>query len=498
MEPRTVLPHPGARFALTGLLAAVLVPLQGQTVTNGSVTGPVGNSMVWALPGWTACSQPSNNSPDVLDMSFASWNGSTTVTPTASPDGGSWLGLANGVDPVEQECVSGAMTGLTVGSSYQLRFWGACFGSGPGSYANGSPVVLTLTIGTSQQEFIIPMAAGTWLPLAMCFTADATEMDFTMQTFSGGGYGSFDGFTVGPSNGNTDVLPDTVLCLGGTLLLDPGLANAAYIWQDGSTDGTFLVDAPGTYWVDITTACGTGRDTIEVTGVTPGQLDLGPDTTLCTGTTWTIAPGLPGAYEWQDHSTAHAYTVTTAGTYSVAIDGSCGLLRDTVEVSVAPPPAVDLGPDTLFCAGGVFLLDATLANASYHWHDGSTSAAFPATQAGLHWVAVTVDGCSARDSILLATEECGVLVDMPNIFSPNSDGHNDRFIPVTLRGVSTSALTIYNRWGQAVYETDDVRQGWDGRVAGTACAEGTYFWCIRYRSTLDVAATQSGHVLVVR
>src|SRR5689334_12025553 len=90
---------------LTVLFASVasasLLPQQAgaQTVTNGSATGTVGNSMLQYLPGWQECALPPNNSPDVCDIGFPSWIGLVTVPASSSPDGGSWIGLANGVNP---------------------------------------------------------------------------------------------------------------------------------------------------------------------------------------------------------------------------------------------------------------------------------------------------------------------------------------------------------------------------------------------------------------
>jgi gliding motility-associated-like protein len=68
---------------------------------------------------------------------------------------------------------------------------------------------------------------------------------------------------------------------------------------------------------------------------------------------------------------------------------------------------------------------------------------------------------------------------VPNIFTPNDDGVNDVFeIPcLTIR--TEAYLTVFNRWGDQVYETDRYNNQWDGRHAGQPLPDGTYFYILR-------------------
>ncbi len=483
---------------ITGI--GIIVALGGvaQTVTNGSCTGTVGNSQGQNLPGWVYCSSPANNSPDVLNLAFASWNGGTTVTPADSPDGGSWIGLANGINPIEQECMTGQMTGLVVGTSYALQFQGACFGTGSGSYANGSPFILTVTIDGASEVFSIPMAASVWNNYFMCFIATSSNMSFTMQTLTGGGFGSLDGFTVAPGGGSVEVLADTVLCPGATLVLDPGVTNATYVWNDGSTDPTYEVTEAGLYWVEITTACGTSTDSVEVTLQTIETLDLGPDASLCPEDQITIMSNVAGDHLWQDGSTGTSFTAMGPGTYWVDVQGTCTSLSDTVIIVGAPLPVVDLGPDTAFCSDAMWLLNAYQEGAQYVWQDQSIGPTFSATQAGTYNVVVDLAGCIATDSVELAVLECETILEMPNVFTPNSDGSNDFFVPVRERNLVSSELRVFNRWGQVVYENKDVRRGWSGRGEWGECPDGTYYWEVRYVDHEGAQNHLTGHVTLLR
>ena len=76
-------------------------------------------------------------------------------------------------------------------------------------------------------------------------------------------------------------------------------------------------------------------------------------------------------------------------------------------------------------------------------------------------------------------EQHGV-IDMPNVFTPNSDNINDIFFPRETCGVESSNLKILNRWGELVFETNDISSGWDGMHNGVHVSDGTYFWVVTF------------------
>jgi gliding motility-associated-like protein len=72
---------------------------------------------------------------------------------------------------------------------------------------------------------------------------------------------------------------------------------------------------------------------------------------------------------------------------------------------------------------------------------------------------------------------------VPNAFTPNGDGLNDVFLPKTLF-ISSFALTVYNSWGEAIFHSNDLSQGWDGKKGGQECPVGVYAY------TVDVSDPQ--------
>ncbi len=85
---------------------------------------------------------------------------------------------------------------------------------------------------------------------------------------------------------------------------------------------------------------------------------------------------------------------------------------------------------------------------------------------------------------------------LPNIFTPNDDGYNDRFKPVDYSSVEKIDLQILNRWGRVVFKTQDPAINWDGRDETTnqPCSDGTYFYvCEVYQITLSGIVTFQLH-----
>jgi hypothetical protein len=111
---------------------------------------------------------------------------------------------------------------------------------------------------------------------------------------------------------------DTLLCPEETLLLIVEADSATYLWQGGTTDSVFTVTQTGIYHIEVENLCGTDRDTMTVTYISPpNSVQLGNDTLLCDGQTITLTTASDSAvYQWQDGGTDAAFTVTQAGIIS--------------------------------------------------------------------------------------------------------------------------------------------------------------------------------------
>src|SRR5690606_11165148 len=150
-----------------------------------------------------------------------------------------------------------------------------------------------------------------------------------------------------------------------------------------------------------------------------------------------------------------------------------------IPVTVNPTPYFNLGVDTTICYGCSLVLDPDVAGLNYVWFDNSTSSTYTATTTGLYYVTGTnIFGCTFTDQVYIAVE-CDYNLYIPNAFTPNGDGKNDFFIPVAYN-INDYSMQIFNRWGQLIWETDDLNAGWTGYYNGSMCADGIYTYQVTY------------------
>lgn len=202
-----------------------------------------------------------------------------------------------------------------------------------------------------------------------------------------------------------DLGPDFSLCPGGQFTLHASSPGASYLWSDMSTADTLLVNAAGTYYVQVYNPCDSYTDTVVVSMTNnPPVVQLPPDFTLCTGQTSILDPGLSGvSYLWSDGSMMPTFTVAGPGMYALTVSNACGSSIDTVLVGAGDiAPSVELGMDTSLCNGDTVLLLPVYDHVdTWLWHDGSTADQFIATTPGIVQVMVSNTCGSAFDTVMV-------------------------------------------------------------------------------------------------
>ncbi|MDB4710318.1 gliding motility-associated C-terminal domain-containing protein [Flavobacteriales bacterium] len=184
------------------------------------------------------------------------------------------------------------------------------------------------------------------------------------------------------------------------------------------------------------------------------------------------------------------------GTYNVSLITYFGSSSDTTinSIIINPLPTIDLGNDTTLCQGESLTLDATTLNATYLWQDNSTNSTLNISQQGTYWTEVTVNNCSATDTVLIIEEDCEIILEIPNVFTPNNDGINDLFVPIISKGIVSINTIIYNRWGNKIYETNNLLIEWNGQDVN----DGTYFWVVYYTDINAVENNLKGHLTILK
>jgi gliding motility-associated-like protein len=364
----------------------------GNLAINGSFTSNEGSSVT--APGWsTAGATPDVNDAVGTVNTSAGYN--WTGTPLPSSDGGTWQNLFSSAEQIEQTIT------VVPGQAYSLSFEYAAQGISSGSNTYIGPVgVQVLIDGNVVHTTPDDQTQFTWE--SACFSFTATSNSVTIRlTPTQLNYVGIDGFCLVPgvATNTINLGNDTTLCQGQTLLLSAGPTGGNYVWQDNSNVNTFNVTNSGTYWVASNNGCQIGTDTIVVNYSNASAVDLGNDTTLCTGAALLLDATLPNAtYQWQDNSTNSSFNVTQAGTYWVSVASTCPTV-DSISVDFESQPTLELGNDTSICPGETVLLQPTSSSDSYLWQDNSVSPSYLALNPGNYWVTVTSLCGSITDSV---------------------------------------------------------------------------------------------------
>ncbi|MFT5984889.1 MAG: gliding motility-associated-like protein, partial [Planctomycetota bacterium] len=193
--------------------------------------------------------------------------------------------------------------------------------------------------------------------------------------------------------------------------------------------------------------------------------------------------------------------------YSVAMIDECGRLYfSDMNLEVFAPHAVVNGvEDILFCEHEIAAIIVDYNGHDYIWNNGSTGASIIPTQGGTYIVnfVENVTNCLLSDTIEIGIEDCigNCVVLAPTGFSPDKNGTNDVFRIVTSceEEFVTFSFTVFDRWGQLTYQTDDWREGWDGTYRGRKAEIGVYTYYVEYTKFLsNKKESIAGNVTLVR
>ena len=159
-------------------------------------------------------------------------------------------------------------------------------------------------------------------------------------------------------------------------------------------------------------------------------------------------------------------------------------------ITVTASRSVNLGNDTLITPPGqqIVLGSSVGPFEQYTWNTGDTTKTITINDPGVYWLSATdLAGCKSVDTLLVRSTLIGI--EFPNAFSPNSDRINDVFRPKA-SNISKFHMSIFNRWGQFLYETDDITAGWNGLVGGKECPADLYVYVATYELQ-DIAGTKT-------
>ncbi|PHN00862.1 gliding motility-associated C-terminal domain-containing protein [Flavilitoribacter nigricans] len=329
----------------------------------------------------------------------------------------------------------------------------------------------------------------------------------------------------------TDLLDCTITSVTLDGSASSGSASLTYQWTtaggillSGDHQSRATAGGAGTYILeiqDVQNGC-TALDSIQVEAITApiAGLDLQMTSPGCTNAAGgsilvneVIGGTAPFIFQLNDGAEVNTGTFTQlrTGTYTVRVRDVNGCeWQEELVIPEAAPIDVDLGPDLTITSGDSIELIAQTSSrdiVSYRWEpaiaDGSMVVVAPEVTTSYGITVTDVNGCSATDRVRVIVKKTRSYF-IPNAFSPDGDGSNDRFMVMTGPDVvNIPTFRIYDRWGHLVYERHDIPPndpalGWDGRHNGSIMNSGVFVYYVELEYNDGTMEIAQGDVALLR
>ena len=294
-------------------------------------------------------------------------------------------------------------------------------------------------------------------------------------------------------------LPSPIdLCPNKTVTLNAGSNWDLVTWSNGQTAPSIIVSTPGSYTATVTHHGCTNTVSTTVNLVQMPVINLGPDISICDGTSTTLTIPVNGL--WSTGSNTNSIQVTTANTYYVTVNvGSC-VASDTIIVRIKPKPIAVLPQQINGCIGEPILINAeNPVNTSYYWNTGETTSKIEVTNFGTYTVTAFNDCGSTKDSTFAYFQDCNYAIYIPNSFTPDNDGINDVWMMSTYN-LKRLTLRIFNRWGDVIYTSHELNPVWIGNVHGGEhyANDGVYSYHLVYETIFGEIGERSGNLFLLK
>jgi gliding motility-associated-like protein len=317
---------------------------------------------------------------------------------------------------------------------------------------------------------------------------------------------------------------DTSICRSDTVLLRPNSNGLHYTWTPAATLNDPNIKNPvalptaavTTYYVVSRIGKCTDRDSIRIKTVPYPTANATGSGRYCAGVSIPLQATGGIQYAWVPATYLNdafipnptAMTPGNSITYIVYAWDTLGCPKpgkDTVPIEIVHIEA-NAGPrDTSIVVGQPLQLNGT-GGSLYTWspsrwlNNNSIANPIALPEDDIDYVLEVSDviGCSDFDTISVHVFRVVPGFYVPTAFSPNGDGLNDIFKPIALGMKSIENFQIFNRWGESLYQTKRIGDGWDGTYKGRGQAPATYVWYAEGTDYKNQKISRKGSVVLIR
>jgi gliding motility-associated-like protein len=320
------------------------------------------------------------------------------------------------------------------------------------------------------------------------------------------------------------------ICLHNTTVLQ-ATGGSSYEWTPTTglnnpliANPTASPDTNTTYHVKVTDSNGcVNTDQLTLQVLLPFKITATPDTALCLGAVLPLNSSGTDFYKLEGSGLANPNAATTTatlmntGNYTYTVTGydskGCFSDKTSLQVTVAPYPLVNTGPDRSVPAGTSLQLTAAASTdvISYKWTPQQdlncpacgTIQVIPNLTTTYSVEVENRYGCKAKDEVTIHIICNQAAIFMPNAFTPNQDGQNDRIYPKGKGVKEIGYLRIYDRWGKLVFENTHFQinvssAGWDGRSNNKEAGVGSYIYYMQTTCENGEKFEFKGSILLVK
>ncbi len=307
---------------------------------------------------------------------------------------------------------------------------------------------------------------------------------------------------------------DTLICFGSSVNLS-GSEGVYDNWYGenniplGSQVLTVSPEVKTNYYLITQNDCGIDRDTV-VVDVSRVIASAGPNTAVCNNEPFQVYANGGIDYQWSpaaDFANPNSQNTTLTPRvgipYTVTVKNALNCAATaSLPVTIFPLSVVSAGPDKIVQFGEKTTINGNAGPGILRWDPQTGLSCFDCLepQAGvdsttLYEITLTdIYGCIYKDSMQIIVEGA---IFLPNAFTPNDDGVNDQFTPSSV-DVEKFRMDIFNRWGEVIFVTTNVRNGWDGSVNGTIAQIDVYVYKISYTLNTGRTGNAVGRVTLIR
>jgi gliding motility-associated-like protein len=293
------------------------------------------------------------------------------------------------------------------------------------------------------------------------------------------------------------------------IIVNGGTPSYSYSWNSGQSSQNVNSLAGGIYTITVTDKNGCSDTTsVKIASLPLPFPVISSFINACGGNgsaNVIVTGGTPGyIFSWSNGQTTQNATGLSVGTYAITVTDKNGC-SDTTAVHIASGavPIVVISGGGAVVEGKSTQLNATSGMISYSWTPEiglSCSTCFnpiATPDVNTNYCVFVVDSNNCSNEICTEIDiQCGDVF-VPSAFSPNGDGQNDVLF-VRGKCIQSFSFLVFDRWGEKVFESENLAYGWDGKYNSQPCSAGAYTFYMKGTMFDGSAVTKMGSVILVR